>query len=264
MHNRKFILLSILLPLSFTIRGQALLNSHMLEGLPDAKTEQIRTFSRESLYGYIDGGAELYLEFGFDTLVATELAYEGRELKVEIYRMKDPEAAFGIFSVSRFRCNGGEKLTEHICRSAYQLQFCKGPYYVSIINDTGSDADQHVSAEIARNIIGHISDAGFDPGAFFPFAVDEETMKSAVLVRGPLGLYNGVPSLYQDLGVAADYSAMMILKDGKTLASLRFNSDSAAIAFIHGKNKPMHPESEAIGSDSTISVITQRQIIMTF
>jgi hypothetical protein len=24
--------------------------------------------------------------------------------KVEVYRMKDPEAAFGIFSVSRFRC----------------------------------------------------------------------------------------------------------------------------------------------------------------
>jgi hypothetical protein len=264
MPKRTLILSSVLLFASLSAGAQAVLNSQMLAGLPDAEVEQSRTFNHESLYGYIDGGAELYLEFGFDTLVATELAYESRELNVEIYRMKDTEAAFGIFSVSRFRCNGGEKLTEHICRSAYQLQFCKGPFYVSIINDTGSDADQHVSGEIARNIIGHIPDAGFDPGAFFPFAVDEETMKSAVLVRGPLGLYNGVPSLYQALQDASDYSAMMIIKDRKTLASLRFENDSAAVAFIHGRNRPAGPENEAISSDSIISVISQRQIIMTF
>jgi len=264
MHIRGIILLSILLPFSVASRGQALLNRQMLAELPDVKADQIRMFNRESLYGYIDGGAELYLEFGFDTLVTTDVSYDGRELKVEIYRMNDPEAAFGIFSVSRFRCNGGEKLTEHICRSSYQLQFCKGPFYVSIINDTGTEADRHVSDEIARKIIGHIADTRFDPAEFFPFAVDEETMKSAVLVKGPLGLYNGVPSLYQDLEGAADYSAMMILKDGKTLASLRFDSDSAAIAFIHGKKRPIPPESKAIDSDSTISVISQRQIIMTF
>ena len=264
MKIRTYILLSVLLSASLSAGAQAVLNSRMLDGLPDAEVEQSRTFNSASLYGYIDGGAELYLEFGFDTLVTTELAVDGRELKVDIYRMKDPEAAFGIFSVSRFRCNGGEKLTEHICRSAYQLQFCKGPFYVSIINDTGSEADQHVSGEIARNMIGNISDAGFDSGGFFPFAVDEETMKSAVLVRGPLGLYNGVPSLYQALEGASHYSAMMIIKDGKTLASLRFDNDSSAVGFLQGKNRPMQPEDQAMSSDSTISVISQRQIIMTF
>ena len=257
-------LFSVLLFVSLSAGAQAVLNNRMLAALPDAEVELSRTFNSTSLYGYIDGGAELYLEFGFDTLVTTELTIEGKELKVDLYRMKDPEAAFGIFSVSRFRCNGGEKLTEHICRSAYQLQFCKGPFYVSIINDTGSDADQHASGEIARNIIDNISNAGFDSGGFFPFALDEETMKSAVLVRGPLGLYNGVPSLYEALEGASDYSAMMIIRDGKTLASVRFDSDSSAVAFIKGKNKPIHPENQAIASDSTISVISQRQIIMPF
>lgn len=264
MYIRTLILFSILSIVYINAGAQAALNSQMLAGLTGAEVEQSRTFNRSSLYGYIDGGAELYLEFGFDTLVAAELAYDGRELKVEIYRMKDAEAAFGIFSVSRFRCNGGEKLTDYICRSAYQLQFCKGPFYVSIINDTGSDEDQHVSGEIARNIINTISDDDFNPGAFFPFRIDEETMKSAVLVRGPLGLYNGVPSLYQDLEKASEYSAMMIIKDGKTLASIRFNNDSSAVAFIHGKNRPLLPEDETMSSDSTISVISQRQIIMSF
>ena len=114
---------------------------------------ETRSFSETSLYGYINGGAELYLEYGFDTLVVSELLSEGRDIKVEIYRMKDTEAAFGIFSVSRFRCNGGARLTDHMCRSAYQMQFCKGPYYVSIINDTGREADQKTANDIAANLI---------------------------------------------------------------------------------------------------------------
>ncbi|MDZ7636238.1 MAG: DUF6599 family protein [Bacteroidales bacterium] len=44
-----------------------------------------------SLYGYINGGAELYLEYGFDTLISYRSGYaRGGIFKVEVYRMKDP------------------------------------------------------------------------------------------------------------------------------------------------------------------------------
>jgi hypothetical protein len=223
-----------------------------------------RTFTDASLYGYINGGAELYLEYGFDTLTVTELVCDGRDIKIETYRMKDPGAAFGIFSVSRFRCNGGARLTAHICRSAYQLQFAKGPYYVSIINDTGSEADQKKAGEIAASVIEQIPDPPFDPGSFFADGVDEETMKGAVLVRGPLGVYNGIPVLEETLGEARDYSALMIRKGQDTLASLRFNADTSASAFLHKKNISLPSGANAVSSDSIVSVISSNHIIIIF
>jgi hypothetical protein len=191
-----------------------------------------RSFSETSLYGYIDGGAELFLEYGFDTLVVTELTSSHGEIKVEVYRMRDQEAAFGIFSVSRFRCNGGAKLTDHYCRSAYQLQVCKGPYYISIINSDGTKEEQSLSDEIARLLLADIVAPSFTADQFFPDGASEEMMKSAVLVRGSMGIFNGVPSLSEIIGGAAGYTALIIKEEDKTVISIRFDNEQAASLFM--------------------------------
>ncbi len=232
-----------------------------VEGIGEVRS---RTFTESSLYDYINGGAELYLEYGFDTLVVTELVRNGRDIKVEICRMKDPEAAFGIFSVSRFRCNGGPGLTEYLCRSAYQLQFCKGPFYVSIINDTGTLEDQETADEIATGILANITEASFDPTMFFEERIDDEAMRGAVLVRGPLGLCNGIPELSETFGEATGYTALMIQSDGRTRASLRFESPGAASEFVRCRRMTNPDSHYAIGSDSIVSVVSPNQIIITF
>lgn len=203
--------------------------------LPGAEFSGTRSFSESSLYGYIDGGAELYLEYGFDTLVVTEVKTKEKEIKVEVYRMKDAEAAFGIFSVSRFRCNGGAKLTDYYCRSAYQLQLCKGPYYISIINNDGTKEEQAASDEIARALLSAIVAPSFDPNQFSPEEVSAETMKSAVLVRGSLGVFNGVPSLSEILGDAAGYTALITKTEDSTLISLKFDTEDGANSYIQSQ-----------------------------
>lgn len=250
--------------LPVTAGAQITLVPRALSGMNGVESAQSRTFTETSLYGYINGGAELYLEYGFDTLLVTELVIDGSDIKAEVYRMKDAEAAFGIFSVSRFRCNAGPKLTEHLCRSAYQLQFCKGPYYVSIINDTGSEADQKRSADLAALMIENIAEPPFNPGSFYTEAVDEETMRGAVLVRGPLGIYNGIPGLSDRLGTASEYSALLIRHGSDTVASIRFNSDSSAEEFLRKIKISQKPAIGAVISDSTVSVISTRRIIITF
>lgn len=235
-----------------------------LSGFAGTEIRLSRTFSENSLYGYINGGAELYLEYGFDTLVVTDLTAGGSDLRVEIYRMKDDEAAFGIFSVSRFRCNGGPKLTDHMCRSAYQLQFCKGPFYVSIVNDTGSEADLRVSNEVTRYLLGQINEPPFCPDRFFTTGVNEEAMKSAVLVRGPLGLSNGIPSLSDILGEAAGYSALIVREESKTIASMRFVSDTVATGFMEEFRKAMAVDSLIPGDGSAVSAVSPQHIILTF
>ncbi len=244
--------------------GQRAFISRALSGVQGIELSQSRTFTETSLYGYINGGAELYLEYGFDTLIVTEVVSEGRDIRVEAYRMKDPEAAFGIFSVSRFRCNGGPRLTQHLCRSAYQVQFAKGPYYFSIVNDTGTEADQRKSGEIAAFIIDQIADSPFDPCYFYTDGVDDETMRGAVLVRGPLGIYNGIPTLSDKLGEASDYSGLMIRRGQDTLASLRFNDDKAVNDFLRSKKLFPDGREGAERGDTTVSVIAPNHIIITF
>lgn len=250
--------------ITITAGAQSVLVPRALSGMNGIESAQSRTFTETSLYGYIDGGAELYLEYGFDTLLVTELVIEGSDIKAEVYRMKDPEAAFGIFSVSRFRCNGGTKLTEHICRSAYQLQFCKGPFYVSIINDTGSADDQKRSGDLARLLIDNIDQPPFDPGTFYTGVLDEETMRSAVLVRGPLGINNGIPVLSDKLGKTTGYSALFIRQGADTIASLWFNNDLVAEQFLRAAKLQKDTGKDAVGSDSTVSVVSPRHIIITF
>ncbi|MBE0677707.1 MAG: hypothetical protein IH592_02970 [Bacteroidales bacterium] len=264
MHLKQTVITALLVSVTLTTGAQHAFITRALSEVQGIEEAHSRTFTDASLYGYINGGAELYLEYGFDTLIVTELVCEGRDIKVELYRMKDPEAAFGIFSVSRFRCNGGAPLTEYVCRSAYQLQFSKGPYYVSIINDTGSESDQRKSGEIASLIIGQIAEPPFDPGGFFAEGVDQDEMRGAVLVRGPLGIYNGIPSLVEKFGEASGYSALMIRKGQDTLASLRFNTEESANAYLKWKTTSPALKTKALSSDSTVSIISPNHIIITF
>ncbi len=250
--------------LTISAGAQSTLVPRTLSEMNGVGSVHSRTFTEASLYGYINGGAELYLEYGFDTLVVTEMEVDGSDIKLEVYRMKDPEAAFGIFSVSRFRCNGGARLTDHICRSAYQLQFCKGPYYVSIINDTGSEADQQRSADLAAILVENISEPSFDPAEFYAEGIDDETMRGAVLVRGPLGVNNGIPSLSDRLGNAGGFSALLIRHGQDTVASLLFTSEQTASEFMRTSRFAKVSKSGAIESDSTVSVISPRHIIITF
>ncbi|HPB73006.1 MAG TPA: hypothetical protein PLX71_08505, partial [Phycicoccus sp.] len=49
------------------------------------------------LYNYIDGGAELFLEFGFEACTVQQYKRGADEAVMEVYRMDDPVAARGIY-----------------------------------------------------------------------------------------------------------------------------------------------------------------------
>jgi len=54
-------------------------------------------FRGAELYGHIDGGAELYLEFGFDDVTVQRYVGEAGALEAELYRMSDADAALGAY-----------------------------------------------------------------------------------------------------------------------------------------------------------------------
>jgi hypothetical protein len=108
-------------------------------------------YAKNGLYGYIDGGAEIILEYGFRELsvfrfepaVKTELL---KELVVEIYRMRSGPAAFGLYSS---KLEGGEEGAPGIASDNWigpgQGSLVKGDYLVNMIA-TGAPVD---AAEIS-------------------------------------------------------------------------------------------------------------------
>jgi len=135
---------------------------------------------------------------------------------------------------------------------------------VSIINDTGTDSEQKTANEIAVHLIRNISDPPFNPVQFYEGGLDDETMKSAVLIRGPLGIYNGIPLLIDSLGDVTGYSALIIRKDKKTIGSLRFDTPAAASQFVKGRKSCVPADSSSMNNQSAVSVISPQQIIVTF
>ena len=101
-----------------------------------------RVFTGTGLYGYMNGGAEQFLEYGVTKLTARDLEYDGEEYALEIYEMPTPEDAYGIYSLHVFRCQRADTLGCIDCLSPYQLQTVCGNRYVSLEFPSGSERAQ--------------------------------------------------------------------------------------------------------------------------
>jgi hypothetical protein len=200
--------------------------------MPEGKFSASRTFNGTALFGYIDGGAELYLEYGFSVVSVTEIEYMQGRYKTEIYRMNGPEEAFGIFSVSKYRCLDMPSLSEFTCRTKYQLQFCKGQYYVSIINSTGTRSDSIASAKIGRIITDKINEKEVDLSQYLPGIRKDLLRTRCFLAKGRLGIVNGSPDLEDFFQRITDYTAVIVTKDGKKIVSLKFGNKESYQKFL--------------------------------
>ena len=58
-------------------------------------------YNPDSLYQYIDGGADLYLLYDFKALLHQNFKSGATELTADIYEMNKPEDAFGIYASER-------------------------------------------------------------------------------------------------------------------------------------------------------------------
>ncbi len=58
-------------------------------------------FNKENLYEHIDGAAEFYLSYGFESLEVASWKNNGVELTIEVYDHADPLHAYGIYSIEK-------------------------------------------------------------------------------------------------------------------------------------------------------------------
>jgi hypothetical protein len=186
----KFLLfLSIMLtPCTAQDSGISLSASEIGEG----KLARRVTFDGNSLWGYINGGADLYLEYGFRNITVHEIEYNGNTLRFDLYRMNDPKAAYGIFSIYTYNCDSDEGPGQFNCGTKWQLQTVKGDYYLSAILSAGTVDEFTYASRIAASLLAKINADEFEPG--FPFISGAfENLEGKVRYgRGSLSLDNGI------------------------------------------------------------------------
>jgi len=110
-------------------------------------------YKADTLYQYIDGGADVYQLYDFQRLLHQEFKSGATEITADIYDMGNPENAFGIYSAERSPKYTYIPLGAEGYRSKGVLNFFQDRYYVKLAaSGAGADAllDQFAHALSSR------------------------------------------------------------------------------------------------------------------
>jgi hypothetical protein len=147
--------------------------------------ERLR-FAGSELYSHIDGGAEVFLELGFDSLEVQRYLSPAGEVAVELYRMTDPTAALGIYLLKCGAETRDPGLTDRHTVNPYQLQLVRGSVYLSVNRTAGEPSVADLVA-FARNVAAQLP--GGDGAAVLTLLpTDGRVAGSERIVRGPFTL----------------------------------------------------------------------------
>ena len=116
-------------------------------------------YNSDSLYEYIDGGADIYLLYDFQVLAHQDYKSGGAELTADVYDMDKAENAFGIYAAER---SPGYSYIVGIegYRSKGILNFFQGRFYVKLAGSgPGVDALLDQFARTLATRIGGIRTA---------------------------------------------------------------------------------------------------------
>lgn len=124
------------------VSAQGQLTSFLREPLPGkAITESAAvTYNPDTLYQYIDGGADLYLLYEFKALRHQDFKSGASELTADIYEMTKPEDAFGIYASERSPSYKFMKIGAEGYRDQGILNFFVDHYYVKL-SASGANAE---------------------------------------------------------------------------------------------------------------------------
>jgi len=198
------------------------------------KSGNMLAFNKNDLYGYINGGAELFLEFGFIKLVVQHYQQAEQEISIEAYAMECPEAALGIYLQ---KCGKESPIEDVLARNSgnrYQIIAVKNSYFL-IVNNYECDNDVlPAMIQLMNQTLATISQG--EPISLFNKLPEENRIAdSEFIFRGPFALQPiftfGKDDIFQLngklFGVAADYKSEQQNRYTKMII-LYPNQDTAA------------------------------------
>ena len=169
-------------------------------------------YDTASLYQYLDGGADIVIEFGFDDLSFQRYTKQDQEIDLELYRMAGPEAALGLYFYKAGEERPSAELGARNSLSNSQLLFVKGDFVAVLTSLQGDSAGAQIACSIARKLIANLPKEEQAPLLDRLPKIDLIS-GSTRIVHGPLSTppaFSAVRSLIAQLcsdnyGISADY-----------------------------------------------------------
>jgi len=119
-------------------------------------------YDRETLYDYMDGGAEVYLAFDFQQVFVRRFKRTGEdEIILDIYDMGSPAEAFGVFSCDREDEEAGVGQDSEYGFGL--LRFWKGRYFVSVIAAGDDQVAKPAILELGKSVAELLGPKGAKP-----------------------------------------------------------------------------------------------------
>jgi len=152
---------------------------------------ETQTAEGEDLFLLINGGAEIYYEYGFlRAAIQSYKSESGLSLNIEIYEMEDPSSAYGAFSFKTGSKGQEVDIGSDSALEDYYLNFWKNRFVVTLIGFDDSPSTQEALIEFAKRI-----EQKLPPGDERPILLhylhnpaDEDA--HIVFLEGNLALYN--------------------------------------------------------------------------
>jgi hypothetical protein len=111
---------------------------------------------------YIDGAAEIYDNYNFEILMLNRYKFNTNndaEITVEIYKMKNPAGAFGIYSEEASGVKDFFDIKEQGYYFPVSMIFWRGDYYIKMSSYGIDDKDGLILKKMALEISDNISSA---------------------------------------------------------------------------------------------------------
>ncbi|MFC2133432.1 DUF6599 family protein [Bacteroidota bacterium] len=145
-------------------------------------------YAGDDLFFLINGGADLFLEYGFVEVISAKYINGDNFIRIEIYKMEDHQAAFGIFTMKKYSDGSWINIGDTGSFLDSYLVFVKSKYTVII---SGSDSNDDIQSRVksaARQIDDKIDETGTLSeicGILPPMGLDPNSIK---YFEGILGL----------------------------------------------------------------------------
>jgi hypothetical protein len=151
------------------------------------KAGPLRMFTGQDLFNQIDGGAELFLEFGFARLRLQAYAQDKAELTLNAYEMESAASALGVYLMKMGRETPFREVAARNSSEVAQMTIIKGRYFVQVDNLADVPASKAEAVALANAFLAGVAEeSAVTPLGALP--AEGKVTGSERLVRGPYGL----------------------------------------------------------------------------
>ncbi len=183
---------------------------------------EIQSFDPNTLYEYIDGGADLYLAYDFQELKVAEYQNDKKaSVTVDVYRHRTPTHAFGVYSQERVPGANFIDVGVQGYVEKHSLNFLSGNTYVKITSfDTGPE-DQAILLAFAKAVAANLGERGAFPAMLAAFPGEGKVKNSEKFIARK---FLGYPFLHSAFTADYDLSGKnfrLFIIEGKDQADCR-------------------------------------------